>query len=183
MAVNTAATAQMARYYNLPCRGGCALSDAKMMEPQAAYESMMSLQMATLTGVNFVPHSAGILEGYIASSYEKFIIDAEICGMCRRIKQGETINSERLALDVINQVGPGGEFLTHMHTFRNFKKEFYAPILEERDNFDSWSKKGGISMEKRANAKWKELLEAYREPSLPADADKALTDYIASIAG
>jgi trimethylamine--corrinoid protein Co-methyltransferase len=181
MAVNTAATAQMSRYYGLPCRGGGALSDAKMMDSQAAYESMMSLQMATLTGINFVLHSAGILEGYIVSSYEKFIIDSEICGMCRRIKQGETINQEKLALDVIKQVGPGGEYLTNMHTFKNFKKELYAPILEERNNFENWAKKGSLSMEQRANAKWKEILENYQEPSLPTDADKALNSHIDSI--
>ena len=182
MAVNTAATAQMARFYGLPCRGGGALSDAKQMDSQAAYESMMSLQMAALSGVNFVLHSAGILEGYIVASYEKLIIDAEICGMCRRIKRGETVNRDRLAVDVIKQVGPGGEFLTNMHTFKNFKTEFYAPILEERDNYNNWQSKGSISMEQRANAKWKQLLNDYAEPSLPGDADKALTDYLASIA-
>ena len=183
MAVNTAATAQMSRYYGLPCRGGGALSDAKMMDSQAAYESMMSLQMATLSGVNFVLHSAGILEGYILSSYEKFIIDAEICGMCRHIKRGETITQDRLALDVIKEVGPGGEYLTNMHTFKNFKKEFYAPILEERDNFKNWEKKGSLSMEQRANAKWKELLANYEEPSLPPESDKALRSYIDSLVG
>jgi trimethylamine--corrinoid protein Co-methyltransferase len=181
MAVNTAATAQMSRYYGLPCRGGGALSDAKMMDSQAAYESMMSLQMAALSGINFVLHSAGILEGYIVSSYEKIIIDSEICGMCRRIKQGETVNAERLAFDVIKQVGPGGEYLSNMHTFKNFKKEFYSPLLEERNNFENWTGKGSLSMEQRANAKWKELLENYQEPSLPSDADKALNNYIDSI--
>jgi len=78
MAVNTAATAQMGRFYNLPVRGGGALTDAKQVDSQAAYESMMSMMMATLSGINFVLHSAGILEGYITASYEKFIIDSEI---------------------------------------------------------------------------------------------------------
>ena len=181
MAVNTAATAQMSRYYGLPCRGGGALSDAKMMDSQAAYESMMSLQMATLSGINFVLHSAGILEGYIVSSYEKIIIDSEMCGMCRRIKKGYTVNAERLAFDVIKQVGPGGEYLSNVHTFKNFKKEFYSPLLEERNNFEKWTSKGSLSMEQRANAKWKELLENYQEPNLPLDVDKALNSYIDSI--
>ncbi len=122
MAVNTAATAQMGRFYNLPVRGGGALTDAKQVDSQAAYESMMSMMMATLSGINFVLHSAGILEGYITASYEKFIIDSEICGMCKRIKKGEEIRPEKLALDIIDQVGPGGEYLTNMHTFQNFKQ-------------------------------------------------------------
>lgn len=178
MAVNTAATAQMARFYNIPSRGGGALSDAKTPDAQAGFEAMMSQLMATLSGVNFVLHSAGILEGYIAASYEKFIIDDEICGMCKRIKRGETITPEKLAVDVIQQVGPGGEYLTNMHTFKNFRKELYQPIMEERDNFESWKRKGSLSIEQVANKKWKEILAKYEEPSLPAETDQALRDYM-----
>jgi trimethylamine--corrinoid protein Co-methyltransferase len=141
-------------------------------------ESMMSQLMATLSGVNFVLHSAGILESYMMASYEKFVIDDEICGMCKRIKRGEEISAEKLALEVIRQVGPGGEYLTRMHTFQNFRKEFYAPIMEERENFANWRKKGGLTLEQRANRKWKEILAAYEEPALPGETDKALRRYI-----
>jgi len=181
MAVNTAATAQMARFYGIPSRGGGALTDAKIPDSQAALESMMSQLMATLTGVNFVLHSAGILESYMMASYEKFVIDDEICGMCKRIKRGEEITAEKLALDVIRQVGPGGEYLTQMHTFQNFRKEFYAPIMEERENFANWFKKGGLTLEQRANRKWKEILENYEEPTLPEDLDRALREYVAAL--
>ncbi len=181
MAVNTAATAQMGRFYNLPVRGGGALTDAKIVDSQAAYESMMSMQMATLSGINFVLHSAGILEGYMTASYEKFIIDSEICGMCQRIKRGEKITAEKLAVDVIKEVGSGGEFLTNMHTFQNFKTELYTPIMEERDNFDSWSSNGSLSMEQRANAKYKEMLENYKEPVMDDTVRKNLDKYMESV--
>jgi trimethylamine--corrinoid protein Co-methyltransferase len=181
MAVNTAATAQMGRFYNLPVRGGGAVTDSKTVDSQAAYESMMSMLMATMSGINFVLHSAGILEGYITASYEKFIIDNEICGMCKRIKRGEKITAENLATNVINEVGPGGEYLTHMHTFKHFKKEFYSPIIEERDNFASWTSKGGLSMEKRANAKYKEILENYEEPVMDRAIRKDLDVYMNSV--
>ncbi|MBU1344729.1 MAG: trimethylamine methyltransferase family protein [Proteobacteria bacterium] len=181
MAVNTAATAQMGRFYNLPVRGGGALTDSKTVDSQAAYESMMSMMMATMSGINFVLHSAGILEGYITASYEKFIIDSEICGMCRRIKRGEDITTEKLALDVIRQVGPGGEYLTNLHTFKHFKQELYAPILEERDNFSSWTTKGSLTMEQRANAKYKELLNTYEEPDMDKAVRKDLDAYMLRI--
>ncbi len=181
MAVNTAATAQMGRFYNLPVRGGGALTDSKTVDSQAAYESMMSMQMATLSGINFVLHSAGILDGYMTASYEKFIIDSEICGMCKRIKRGEEITAEKLAVDVIKQVGSGGEYLTNMHTFKNFKTELYAPIMEERDNFYSWSNKGSLSMEQRANAKYKEMLENYEEPVMNDAVRKNLDKYMESV--
>ena len=178
MAVNTAATAQMARFYGIPSRGGGALSDAKAPDAQAGFESMMSQLMATLSGINFVLHSAGILESYITTSYEKFIIDDEICGMCKRIKKGEEIRPEKLAEEIIKQVGPGGEYLTHKHTFQNFRKEFYAPIMEERNNFIQWTKKGSVSIEKIANQKWKDILAGYEEPSLPENIDQELRAYM-----
>ena len=181
MAVNTAATAQMGRFYNLPVRGGGALTDSKTVDSQAAYESMMSMMMATLSGIHFVLHSAGILEGYITASYEKFMIDSEICGMCKRIKRGEEITAEKLALDVIREVGSGGEYLTHMHTFKHFRQELYAPVLEERDNYSNWHKKGSLTMEQRANAKYKELLEKYTEPSMDPEMRKELDHYIKSV--
>jgi trimethylamine--corrinoid protein Co-methyltransferase len=181
MAVNTAATAQMGRFYNLPVRGGGALTDSKLMDSQAAYESMMSMMMATMSGINFVLHSAGILEGYITASYEKFIIDSDICGICKRIKRGENITPEKLAMDAIKEVGPGGEYLTHMHTFQHFKQEFYSPIMEERDNFTSWSNKGGLTMEQQANTKYKKILKSYEEPDMDPDIRKDLDTYINSV--
>ncbi len=181
LAVNTAATAQMGRFYNLPVRGGGALTDAKKVDSQAAYESMMSMQMATLSGINLVLHSGDVLEGYMTASYEKFIIDSEICGMCKRIKRGEEITAEKLAVDVIKDVGPGGEYLTNMHTFKHFKTELYAPIMEERDNFNNWSSKGSLSMNQRANAKYKEMLENYIKPDMDNDVLKNLDKYRASV--
>ena len=181
MAVNTAATAQMGRFYNLPVRGGGALTDSKTVDSQAAYESMMSMMMATMSGINFVLHSAGILEGYITASYEKFIIDTEICGMCKRIKRGEEITAEKLAVDVIKEVGPGGEYLTNMHTFKHFKTDLYAPIMEERDNFTSWESKGSLTMEQRANTRYKEILRNYKEPDMDGAVRKDLDAYINTI--
>lgn len=178
MAVNTAATAQLARFYGIPSRGGGAITDSKLPDAQAGLESMMSQLMATLSGIHFVLHSAGILEGYMAASYEKFIIDDEICGMCKRIKSGETADAEKLALDVIAQVGPGGEYLTNMHTFQNFRKEFYTPILEQKEAYAGWKEKGGEPIERAANRKWKEILEAYREPGMPDGALGELERYI-----
>ena len=178
MAINAAATAQMARYYNLPVRGGGAVSDAKVPDAQAAYESMMSLLMAQVSGVNFVLHSAGILESYSCMSYEKFMIDDEICGMVNRIKNAYAVSADTLALDVIQAVGPGGHFLDQDHTFEHFRQEFYQPMLSNRDNFDTWFANGSQQILETANKKVKKVLAEYSEPDLPADADKDLNRFI-----
>jgi trimethylamine--corrinoid protein Co-methyltransferase len=98
--------------------------------------------------------------------------------MCKRIKRGENISEERLAVDLISKVGPGGEYLTDEHTLRNFRSEFYQPVIEERSNFGTWQKRGALSIEKRANAKWKEILENYTEPELPGDIERDLRKFV-----
>jgi trimethylamine--corrinoid protein Co-methyltransferase len=178
MAMNTAATAQMARYYKLPVRSGGAVCDAKSPDAQASYESMMSLLMARLCGINFVLHSAGILESYNCMSYEKFVIDDEMCGMVKRIKRGYEVNSDTLAFDIVKDVGPGGHFLDKDHTFDHFRTEFYQPQLSNRDDYISWQAKGSPYSMETANRKYKEILETYETPELPADVDKDLLKFI-----
>ena len=178
MAMNTAATAQMGRYYNLPVRSGGAVCDAKLPDSQAAYESMMSLLMARVSGINFVLHSAGILDSYNCMSYEKFIIDDEMCGMVKRIKQGYEVNPDTLALDVIKEVGPGGQFLDKDHTFDHFRTEFYQPQLSNRDDFVTWKASGSPQCMETANEKFKGILETYEAPELSPDLDKDLLKFI-----
>jgi trimethylamine--corrinoid protein Co-methyltransferase len=178
MAINTAATAQMARYYKLPVRGGGAVCDAKLPDAQASYESMMSLLMAQACGINFVLHSAGILESFNCMSYEKFIIDDEMCGMVKRIKRGIEVNPDTLALDVIKAVGPGGHFLDKDHTFDHFRTEFYQPRLSNRDDYVTWQAKGSYQCMQTAHKKVKEILEIYEAPELPPDADKDMQTFI-----
>ena len=181
MAINTVSTAQMGKYYNLPCRGGGAISDAKIPGAQAAYESMMNLLMAEASGINMVLHTAGMLESYMTMSYEKFIIDDEICGMVKRIKKGYEVTEDTLALDVIKQVGPGGQFLDTDHTLKHFRSEFYEPRLSDRDNFEIWKAKGSQSTIENANKIWKEMIEEYETPELPPDIDKDFQKFIKSI--
>ncbi len=178
MAMNAAATAQIARYYKLPVRGGGAVCDAKSPGAQASYESMMNLLMARLSGINFVLHCAGILESFNCMSYEKFIIDDEMCGMVKRIQRGYEVNPDTLAFDVVREVGPGGHFLDKDHTFDHFRSEFYQPKLSNRDDYVSWQGNGFPQNVAAANKKYLEILETYEPPELPTDVDNDLLGFI-----
>jgi trimethylamine--corrinoid protein Co-methyltransferase len=178
MALNTAATAQMARFYGLPVRSGGAICDAKSPDAQAAGESMMSLMMAQVSGINFVLHSAGILESYNCISYEKFIIDDELCGMVKRIKQGYEVSADRVAMEVIREVGPGGHYLDKDHTFDYFRNEFYQPHLFHRDDFVSWQRNGSPRCMETAHKRVKEILESHEAPELSADVDRDLKKFL-----
>ena len=178
MAMNTAATAQMARYYNLPSRSGGSVCDAKVPDAQSAYESMMSLLMAQVSGINFVLHAAGILDTYNCMSYEKFIIDDEMCGMVKRIKKGFKVDNDTLGLNTIKEAGPGGHFLDKDHTLAHFRGELYQPTFSNHDDFDSWYAKGSPQSVEAANKKYREMLESYAVPKLSADVDRDLRKFI-----
>src|SRR5438094_8510246 len=100
------ARAQMARHYNLPFRGGGALTPSKAPDAQAAYESMMCMWPTVLGRVNFGLHAAGWLESALLASYEEFAIDVEAARMLGSILQkGLTADEEGRAVDALRGVG------------------------------------------------------------------------------
>ena len=136
------AHAQLARHYGLPSRSGGALTDASYPDAQAGFESMMSLLTTVNAGVDFVLHAGGILSSYLAFSYEKFVLDDEMCGMVRRLQQGIVVDDKTLAYDVIANVGPGGNYLMEMHTVKRCRKEFWKPDLCDRGGLEAWMQAG-----------------------------------------
>lgn len=169
---------QLAKFYNIPCRISGGLTDSKCTDAQAGYESMMTLLMAQMAGGNFILHSAGILETYNCTSFEKLMIDDEIIGMIKRIGRGIEVNDDTIAYDVIKEVGPQGAYIGHEHTLDNFREEFYQPVLSDRNNQNQWKKQGSLTAEQRANTRWKKLLSEYEEPKLPADIERDMRKYI-----
>lgn len=176
-ALFTSASAQLARFYGVPCRGGGGLTDAKIADAQAGYESMMVLMAASTTGINFVLHTAGIMQYYMAMSYEKLMIDDEIAGMLLRYVKGIDFSEEKFALEVISEVGPGGHFLTQKHTRKNHKVELRRPALSDRQSYDGWGKEK-LDTNSRANRRWQDILAAYQPPALEPDVDQAVREFI-----
>ena len=169
---------QLCKYYQIPCRISGALSDSKLMDSQAAYESAITLMMAQMAGGNFILHSAGIIESYNTTSYEKLIVDNEIIGYIKRIAQGEKIDENSLAYEAIEETGPQGTFLVHEHTVENFREEFYRPTLSDRLPYEQWKAKGAEPAEVRANKKWKEILAAYEGSTLSTEVDAEMRKYL-----
>ena len=174
-ALFTSASAQLARFYDVPSRGGGGLNDAKIVDAQAGYESMMILMAASVTGINFVLHTAGILQYFMAMSYEKFIVDDEMAGMLLRYLRGIEFSEENFAF--IAKVGPGGHFLTQKHTRKNHAKELRQATLSDRLSYDGWNKEG-LDTNQRAERKWKAMLAEYQAPALDREINQALDSFI-----
>ena len=172
------AHAELARYYGLPCRSGGSLTDAVYPDAEAGAESMMALLTTVNSGVDFVLHAAGILGAYLAFSYEKFMLDDELCGMVRHLRQGFAVTPETLAYDVVARVGPGGNYLMDDHTLANCRTAFWRPNLADRSGLDGWAKNGRPDAVSRSHRRWETLLADYRQPDMDAIVNRQLADYL-----
>ena len=169
---------QMARFYNLPSRSGGGLTDALAVDAQAGVESALALNTAARSGVNFILHSCGILGSYIAMSFEKFLVDEEACGFVRAMQKPLEITDDSIDLDVIKEVGIGGQYLTHPKTFQLCRTEFHMPTLMSRQNPDAWIKAGKKSIDTIAEDKVAQRLATYEKPEIDPGIEKALTEYV-----
>ncbi|HEY8738411.1 MAG TPA: trimethylamine methyltransferase family protein [Candidatus Dormibacteraeota bacterium] len=178
-AMGILASAQMARHYKIPFRGGGALTSSKSPDAQAAYESMMCLWPTMLGGVHFVLHAAGWLESALLASYEKFIIDVECLRMLEWMMQkGIPFDEEGLAMDGIREVGPGGHHLGSEHTMRNYRTGFYRPWISSTENYDRWQRMGSRTADRVATEKWKQLLTDYQDPGIDSGVDDQLQAFM-----
>jgi trimethylamine--corrinoid protein Co-methyltransferase len=168
----------MARFYKLPCRSGGALTDSSMTDAQAGFESMFSLLTAINSGVDFVLHAAGILSGYMAFSYEKFVLDDEMCGMMRKFLKGIEVSPETLAFDVIAKVGHDGHFLGEDHTLERCRTEFWKPQVVNRNGLESWNNNGRKDATYYARKQWQELLAQHEDPPIDKTVARQIKEYI-----
>jgi trimethylamine--corrinoid protein Co-methyltransferase len=171
--------AQLARRYNLPFRAGGGLNCSKLPDAQAFYEGMMSMWPTFLSGTNFVLHAAGWMEAGLVSSFEKFVIDVELLRMMEHFLGGIALDDEGLAMDTLDEVGPGGHFLGAAHTMRHYRTAFYRHIVSDLMAYERWQQKGAKTTVQRANEVCKKWLAEYQEPPLDPGVDEALRDYIA----
>src|SRR5438876_6184415 len=178
-AMGILASAQMARHYKLPFRGGGALTSSKSPDAQAAYESLMCMWPTVLVGVHFVLHAAGWVESALLAAYEKFIIDVEALRMFEWILSRDSpFAAEGFAMDGIREVGPGGHHLGSEHTMRNYRTGFYRPLVSSTESFDRWNRMGARTADRVANEKWKQLLADYQDPGLDAGVEPRLQAYM-----
>ena len=169
---------QLARRYNLPYRTSntCA---ANALDAQAAYESVFSLWGATMGGGNFILHSAGWMEGGLTASFEKTVLDVDLLQMVAEFLDPLAVDEASLALDAVREVGPGGHYFGAAHTQARYRTAFYAPLISDWRNFQSWAEAGSPTARERASQVWKQALAEYREPAIDAAVKDAIDAFVA----
>ena len=137
----------------------------------------MTAMLPALTGSNVI-YGMGMLEMGMTMSYEQLLIDQEIVRMIRRILQGIAVNKDTIALDVIQKVGPAGNYLGERHTLKYMRKELSTTNLINRKMRDNWEKAGSKDMAQRAREQAIEILENYKATPLPKDVAKKIRDIV-----
>ncbi|WP_068114526.1 trimethylamine methyltransferase family protein [Tropicimonas marinistellae] len=169
---------QLARRLGLPYRSAGAFNGSKLPDAQAAYESANSLNAGLLSGVNFMLHACGWLEGGLVASFEKFVMDADQLGVLHRLAAGVPEDEEAQAMDAIREVGPGGHYLGCAHTQRHFKDAFWRSDLLDYKPFETWEEEGARDTFALASERVEKLLAQYQAPAMDDATRQALEDFV-----
>jgi trimethylamine--corrinoid protein Co-methyltransferase len=157
----------MGKYYDLPVFGLGGSTDSKVLDQQCSFEVTLSLMTALLHGANIV-HDVGFMDAGMQGSLQLIAIVNDMLGFIRAATTGVIVNDETLALDVIDELGPGGNYMGHDHTLRHYKEAFQSK-LADKNLFAVWMKRGGLTMEARAARMVDEILANHHPESLPVD--------------
>jgi trimethylamine--corrinoid protein Co-methyltransferase len=167
---------QVGKHLGLPTHAYMGLSDAKIVDGQAGFETGMGALVAALAGANIIS-GPGMLDFESCQSLEKLVFDNEICGMALRLVRGVEARGDRLAGDLYGDVYAGDHFLTSTETLRWFREEVYrtGPVVD-RDAYDNWVGRGKKSAWDRARLEVARVLSSHTVEPLPDDRLAALTD-------
>jgi len=172
------AAGQLARRHGLPYRAS-AFTSAKAVDAQAAYESEMALWGAMLGGAHLVQHAAGWLDGGATFGFEKLILDVEMLQMLAETLRPLDTSEDELGLEAMREVGPGGHFFGAAHTLARYETAFYAPLLSDWRNFETWRAAGAEDAAARAARIAKDLLGASQPPEVDPAVAEALDAFVA----
>ena len=171
------AAIQMARYINVPIYSDAGETDSKLPDIQAGYEKAASIILVALAGGNYIHHAAGMMEGMFTVAYEQYVIDNDIIGMALRVLQGIEVDEDHLALEVMERVGPGGNYLIQDHTIKHLRSgEFFIPHVADRQGREAWEAGECPDARERARQRAKEILAQPARNLIPKEIDREIRE-------
>ena len=166
------------RFYHLPTWGFSGCSDSKVPDVQAGADSALWILWTALSGSNLV-HDIGYVESGMTCSYEMIVLCDEIIGFVRHLTGGVKLSPETMALQTIDEVGPGGDYITTDHTLTHYKECWY-PRVFDRLSYQSWEKAGSPSMVEKARAAARAAISGHAPEALPEETLVALRALVAA---
>lgn len=166
----------MGTFYDLPVFGLGGSTDSKVLDQQCAAEAALSLFTAHLNGANIV-HDCGFMDAGMQGSLQLMAIDNDLVGFVRAATAPVEVNDETLALDVVEELGPTGDYLSHAHTYEHFREPYYSKLADKRQ-YDDWASQGGTTMEDRAARQVAAVLESHEPEPLPLEVQQTLREIV-----
>jgi trimethylamine--corrinoid protein Co-methyltransferase len=146
--------------------------DSKRLDAQSGHEFTLTAIIPALAGANLI-YGVGMLDSALTWDYASAYLQNEFIDMVLKVVNGIQISADTLAMDVIREVGPAGEFITHEHTYNNFKK-LSNPKLMDRDNRENWEAAGSQDIAEVAFDKSLDILKNFQPKPRPDNVQKAL---------
>ncbi|MBR9985864.1 MAG: trimethylamine methyltransferase family protein [Desulfosarcina sp.] len=172
-----AAIHQLAAHIKVPNYNSAGLTDAKLPDAQAGWEKAMTILLGAMGGSNYMHHSAGMLESMLTVAPEQYVIDDEIIGMACKVLKGIEVDAEHLALEVINTVGPSGNFMMSPHTMKYMRSEYFQGNgVTDSKSRHQWEQGGSMDTRERGKAIARKILEAPESPYIPENIDLTIRE-------
>jgi trimethylamine--corrinoid protein Co-methyltransferase len=174
--INTGLT-KLAQHYQLPCWVGGGLSDSKIPDCQAAYEFSLSAIVGALAGANVI-YGAGCLDQGLTFDFAKLVMDAEQIQRILYTIKDVDLSIEALALDVIHEVGPGGEFLSHEHTYDHMRNMSQSDLFDRRTRQEWMQSTEAEDLTNRAYERAKKIIENHEPMDLWPNSAQTMKEII-----
>ena len=172
-----ASIAKLAQYYRLPSFVGGGTTDSKLPDVQSGYESSLSAMMSALAGANIV-FGSGVLEQGLTIDFARLVLDAEMIRMIGIAIRGIEISDEKLAMDVIHEVGHGGAYITHEHSLRSMRSQSQTKLFDRRSRSDWMERSQGKELRDQAYEHAVDILNSHQPPALPNGAAEAMSKIV-----
>jgi len=170
-----AAIHQMAAHIGVPNYNSAGLSDAKIPDAQAGWEKGMTVLLTAMGGANYIHHAAGMLGSMLSVAYEQYVMDDEICGMACKVLKGIVVDDAHLAIDAIDQVGPGGNFMVSPHTLAHMRSEYFIGNgITDRSLRQKWEAQGCRDARTRARERVRAILSEPAVSYIPDAVDSRI---------
>ena len=173
MSLYSAAAAELTQYLGLPFMGTAGASESKLLDSQAAIESTLQVLLSSFSGASLI-HDMGFLDCADIGSLHLLVMVDEIIGMVKRIMRGIQVDQEAILLELIEQIGPGGNFITEPQSVSLCRKETWVPQLMDRNAYLIWAQAGSKSMEARVKDKLEKILKTHQPAPLPGGVVEAI---------
>jgi trimethylamine--corrinoid protein Co-methyltransferase len=173
-----AAHTEIARHIGLAFYSTAGCSDSKIVDQQAAMEGAFSVLISGLSGANMI-HDVGYIEFGSTGSLQQTVMMDEAIDMVKHFLRGISVTKETMALDLIDRVGPGGQYLDNIHTAEHFKTEFWFPSLMDRNHWDQWAAEGEKTLGDRVQEKLDHILDTHEALALPEQIQNEIDSILA----